>query len=74
MKDNSNSTQKTERVIVSISLPKDLLDMADARAKQLFKKRSEYISHLIFFDTRLATVGSELTKNTQLLSCTEPQL
>ena len=70
-----NKTKKTkkERVIVSISLPKDLLDLADERAKQLFKKRSEYFSQLIFFDTRLLTVNNDLAKNTQLLSCTEPQ-
>ena len=51
-----NKTKKTkkERVIVSISLPKDLLDLADERAKQLFKKRSEYFSQLIFFDAKLS--------------------
>jgi metal-responsive CopG/Arc/MetJ family transcriptional regulator len=70
---NRTKKPKKERVIVSISLPKDLLDLADERAKQLFKKRSEYFSQLIFFDTRLLTVNNQLAKNTQLLSCTEPQ-
>jgi len=39
-----------ENIVISVSLPKQLVDDADVRAKLEYKNRSEYIKDLIVAD------------------------
>jgi metal-responsive CopG/Arc/MetJ family transcriptional regulator len=50
--------KKNEVRIVSVSLPRDLIKKADDKAKSQFQSRSQYISSLIFLDTRLITIAN----------------
>ena len=47
--------KKTNKII-SISMPKDLLQKADEKAKSQYQNRSQYINSLIFLDTNLASL------------------
>ena len=50
--------KKKEIKIVSLSLPRDLIEKADKKAKSQYQNRSQYISSLIFSDTRLITIAN----------------
>ena len=58
---STKETKKTKRkvVIMSVSLPADLAEQADAKARQNYQSRSEYIKNLIFLDTQLITVNMQ---------------
>ncbi len=49
------SKENKKIALVGISLPKEILAVADQKAKSLYLNRSQYIRQLIFLDTRLAT-------------------
>lgn len=49
--------KKKENIVVSISIPKDLLDKIDVLAAQKCMSRSCYLRSLIFLDTNLARLA-----------------
>ena len=52
----SKERKKSKTKLVCLSLPVDLIERADAKARQNYQTRTDYIKRLIFLDTNLASL------------------
>lgn len=59
----SKEKNKSKTKLVCLSLPVDLIERADAKARQNYQTRSDYIKRLIFLDTDLVSLGKQSKQN-----------